>query len=218
VDTALLDELGELLDCAAAGEGDWLVLLIAREELDGREALDVIGHVVGGSIDLGDSDLVGGVFELAGQLVVFGSEGLAVSAPWGVELDEDILVVLDNVFLVRGSNDDVDWAFLGLGLWLRLDRGLELAGFKVLDELGDELLSEGLGLIEGELGVLGGVLNGEGRPLADLEVEVAAVLSEGLGVNGSEVDLALELLSDGAEFAGELLALVLSLSEDVCKW
>jgi len=62
----LLDEVGQVLDGAGAGVGDRGVLLAGGEELDGREALDLVGDVVGGCVDLGDDDLGGeaGVVEV----------------------------------------------------------------------------------------------------------------------------------------------------------
>jgi hypothetical protein len=216
VATIFGDELGQVLNGAGAIVGNGLVLLASGVKLDGREALDVIWHVVGGGIDLGDGDLVRVGSEQLGQLLVLGSEGLAVSAPRGVEFEKNILLVVNDVLLVGGGNDNVD-ALLLLGNGLRLDGRVDLAFKEILDELADGLLGDLFVLVVGELGVLGGVLNGEGGPLANLEVEVASVLAEGLGVNGSKVDLALELLGDGLQFGGEFLALLLGLGEDVGK-
>lgn len=62
----LLDEVGEVFDGAGAAVGDGGVLGAGGEELDGGEAGDLVGHVVGGGVDFGDDDLgvvgrVGGV-------------------------------------------------------------------------------------------------------------------------------------------------------------
>jgi hypothetical protein len=110
-----------------------------------------------------------------------------------------------------------------LFLWdrLALDAWLNLASDEVLNELANLLCAECLGgsrLGVWELLVLGGVLDGECGPLANLEVEIASVLAESAGVNGSEVDLALVRLGDWLEVLSERLALLWCLGEDVCEW
>jgi hypothetical protein len=65
--------------------------------------------------------------------------------------------------------------------------------------------------------VLHRVLNGEGWPLANLKVEVARVLAKVLGVNGSEVDLALVQLGEGLQGLGECRTLFSCLGEDICE-
>lgn len=138
-----------------------------------------------------------------------------MTAPRGVELDEDVLSVVEDDLLVVVGNDDGDGAVLLLGNRLALDAGLHLAAAEVVDELGDGLDGDVLGLLEGELLVLDRVLDGERRPLANLEVQVARVLAERLGVDGGKVDLALVLLGNRLQLGGERLALLLSLGEDV---
>ena len=214
VATVLGDEGGEVLDGAGTAVLNGLTLAVGGEELDGGETLDLIGDVVGGGIDLGDGDLVGVGLEQFTELLVLGSKGLAVTAPGGVELDQDILVgVHDNLVVVLGDNDG-DGAVVLLGDGVGLDAGVDLASCEFVEELGDLLLGE-ISALEGELLVLLGVLDGEGGPLADLEVEVTSVLTEGLGVNGSKVDLALVLLGDRLEGCGKSLTLLRSLSENI---
>lgn len=73
----LLNELGEVLDSAGSGVLDRRVLGAGREDLDGGEALDGLGDVVGGGIDLGDSHLGGEVRVLSvelSELLVLGGE------------------------------------------------------------------------------------------------------------------------------------------------
>lgn len=215
--SVLLDEVGEVLDGTGASVFNWGGLGASWEELDGWEALDLIWDVVGGGIDLGDNDLVSEILVEVGELIVLWSESLAVTAPWGVELNEDVLVVVDDDVLVAVGNDDGDWALLGLWDWLRLDGWGDLAGGEVLNELGDGLLSELLVLWEWVLGVLGGLLDGESWPLG-LEVEVWSVGTEGDSVNGGKVDLALVLLGKTADGLGEGLLLLWGLEEDVGEW
>ena len=67
-----LDELGEVLDGAITLVFDRRVLGAGGEELDGGEALDLIGDVVGRGIDFGDGD--GGVGVEGAEFFVFGCE------------------------------------------------------------------------------------------------------------------------------------------------
>lgn len=68
----------------------------------------VAGEIfVGGSIELGDDDLVV-AFEGGSEGGVSGSKGFAVAAPFSVDLDEDELVLLagDFVVVAGGQFDD----------------------------------------------------------------------------------------------------------------
>jgi hypothetical protein len=218
VAAVVTDELGKGLDGTSAAVLDRLVLGASLEELDGREARDVIGNVVGGGINLGDGDLVGEGSELLSQLVVLGSKSLAVSAPGGVELEKDVLVVVDDEVLVALGDDHGGTKLLLLGNGVGLDAGLNFALNELLNESADSLLADvldGTLLGVGVLLVLGDVLDGERGPGADLEVEVAGVLTESGSVDGSEVDLSAVLLSDGLQVSGERLALLWGLGEDV---
>jgi hypothetical protein len=218
VAAVVADELGEGLDRASAGVLHGLVLGAGLEELDGREAGDVIGNVVEGGVDLGDGDLVGESGVLLGQLVVLGGESLAVSTPGSVELKKNVLVVVDNEILVALGDNNSCAGLLLLGNGLALDAGLNLALDELLNEransLGAEVL-DGTLLGVGELLVLGDVLDGECGPGASLKVEVTGVLAESGSVDGSEVDLSAVLLSDGLQVGGERLTLLGSLGEDV---
>lgn len=138
-----------------------------------------------------------------------------MSAPGSVEFDEDILLVINDNLLVVAAHNHGNGAFLGLGDRLGLDARLYLAVQDVLDELADLLGVKLLGLVIGELGVLGGLLDGEGRELLGLKVQVAGVGAEELRIKGDDVDGPTVLLSDGAEFFSELLTLLSGLSEDV---
>jgi hypothetical protein len=142
---------------------------------------------------------------------------LAVSAPRGVELDQNILgIIHDNLLVVVGDHNG-DGAIIGLGNGLGLDAGLDLSGKDILDELGDFSGHEGLGLVIRVLLVGSGIVKSESRELLGIKVEVASMGTEGLGIDGRNVDLALELLSEGLEVGGVLVTLLLGLGEDVGK-
>ncbi len=130
-----------------------------------------------------------------------------MAAPRSVVLNQDILIIIHDNLLVVVRDNDSDRAFLLLGDRLRLDAGLDLALEEVADELADVLLGNLLVLRVGELLVRLGVLDREGGPLANLKVEVAGVLAKGLGVDGSDVDLALVRRGHGSQLVGKLLAL-----------
>jgi hypothetical protein len=92
-----------------------------------------------------------------------------VTAPWGVEFDQNIFfVVKHNVFVVLRDNY-CHWSFLFLWDRLRLDTRLDLAVNVILHKLAHVLLRD-LCSAEWELLILDGILNGEGRPLAHLQV------------------------------------------------
>lgn len=214
------DEVGQVLDSPRARVFNRGVLSAGLEELDCREAGNLLWHIVHGCVDLGDRDLVAERLELGGQVVVLGRKSLAVTTPWRVELNQDILVVVHHDVLVVLGDHDRGRALLLLRDRLRLDGWLDLASHIFVNELanvlGRKLLLRALGRVR-ELLALLRVLNGKGGPVADLEVQVATVLAKGLGVDGREVDLALLLLSNGLESLRKLLALLRGLGEDVCE-
>ena len=140
-----------------------------------------------------------------------------MATPRGVELEQDILLVVLDDLVVIVRHYDRDGAVLLLGHGLALDARLDLARHVIVDKGADVLLGKLLGLVEGELLVLGHILDGKGGPFVDLEVQIAGVSAEGAGVDGGEVDLALVLLGDGLQDVGKLFALLRGRGEDVCQ-
>lgn len=117
-----------------------------------------------------------------------------MTAPWCVKFEENILLVVDDNVLVVVCYDDLDGTTLLLRDWLRLDAGLNLAINEVLNECSNIIVGELLGLVEWELLVLDGFLDGKGGPLAVFEIEITSVRAKGFGVNGGEADRSLVLL------------------------
>lgn len=218
VNGVLVKELNEILLGAVAVVVNVLVNSgTGLAELDGGEALDTEGdgrgEVVGSGIELGNDN----VRSLVGlsELLVDGGQALAVAAPGGVELNQNVLVlvVLDNLG-VSGGDNDLDGAVVLLGNSLGLDRGLDSAGQDILSQLLHLLNSELTLLVQGELGAGDDVLDTKSGPLL-LQVDVGSVGAELGGVNVSEVHLALEGLGDGLNLGAVLGALLGSGEEEV---
>jgi len=147
--TLLLDEGSHVLDGTGTRVLD-LGVVSGGVKDEGGESLDLSGGVVGGGIDLGDDDVLV-VLEKLTELLVLGGEGLAVAAPGGVELNEDILGGIEDDILEGLSDDDGDGSVVGLRDGLRLDVGNEGSGL-VSSEVGAEGLGGDLiGLVEDEL-------------------------------------------------------------------
>jgi len=120
---------------------------------------------------------------------------LAVATPWGIELNQHIFVVVDDNILVGVGNDNSDRVVLLLRDRLRFDARRQFTINKVLNK-GTNLLLGELCAFERILLVLAGLLNGKCWPLIEGKVEVAGMSAECLGVDSSEVDLALVLLGN----------------------
>ena len=112
-------------------------------------------------------------------------------------------------------DNNLDATLLRLRDRFALDTGRDLAVNKVLHESTNLIVRDLLALIEGELLVLDGLLDSEGGPLVDFEIQVAGVGAKCLCVDGGEIDLAFVLLGDGLEFFGEGGALFFCFREDV---
>ncbi len=83
---------------------DWLLVL--GYPVEGWESSDVVagGHVVGSGVHLHDLDILTG--HLLAKFVVNWGELFAVAAPWGVELDEDVLLAVgDEGLEVLGNSN-----------------------------------------------------------------------------------------------------------------
>ena len=64
----LLDKSCQVLNRPIAAVSYWVGLVTGEVELDGGEALDLVGDVVGGGVDFGDGDF-------GGEVLVGGVEG-----------------------------------------------------------------------------------------------------------------------------------------------
>ena len=141
-----------------------------------------------------------------------------MTTPWGIELKEDIILVVDHDVLVIVSHDDLNGTFLFFGDRLRLDTWVDLAIQEVLDKSADIVMGDLLGLIIWEFLVFHSLLDREGWPFAVFEIQVACVSAKSLCVNGGKVDGTLVPLRERFQDICELAALLGRLSEDVCEW
>ena len=73
-----LDEGGDVLYGAGTAVVDGAVLFAGRVELDGWEALDLVGDVVEGGVDFGNGYFVGDAGEEVGELFVLGRQAAMV--------------------------------------------------------------------------------------------------------------------------------------------
>lgn len=102
-----------------------------------------------------------------------------MSAPAGVELNEDVLLVLLEDDIFKSISDDVvDGFILSLGDRLALDAGWDLALCESSDKVTDVLGVDCLALWHGELGGFLNLLDGEGGPLGFGQVEGLGVVGE----------------------------------------
>lgn len=85
-------------------------------------------------------------------------------------------------------HDDLDVTFLFFGDGLGFDAGFHLAVDEILDECGHVVVGEFFALIKGEFLVLHRLLDGEGGPFVDFEIQVAGVGAEAFGVDGCEAE------------------------------
>lgn len=118
----------------------------------------------------------------------------AVTAPGGVEFEQNIVVVVQNNFLVIVGYHDLNRALLLLWNRLRLDAGVNLAVNKFLDESANVVVCDFLVLVKGKFLVLDSLLDSECGPFAIFEVQVTSVCAKCLGINGGEAEDPLVLL------------------------
>lgn len=213
-----LDELHQVFHGAGTRVRNRIRFVAGREQFDGGETLNLIRNIIGRRINFGDDHFggkVGVTLVQKTKFFVFGSEPdrfqsvnvpesyqefpdnlrFAMTTPWRIELQQNVLGVIQNNVIIIVRNDHRDRTVLLLRDGLRLDAGFDLAVHKVLNKGADGLLGDRLALVEGKLLVLDCLLNGKGRPLL-LEVEITCVSTKGFRINGGKVNDPLVLLGD----------------------
>ena len=113
-------------------------------------------------------------------------------------------------------NYNCDGALLLFWDGLGLDARLYFSSDKVVNELANTLLIELLVLREErEFLVLNRLLNGKGRPFANLKIKIVSVLAKGFGVDSSEVNSAFVLFSNRLKGSSERFAVFGGFSENI---
>lgn len=128
-----------------------------------------------------------------------------------------MIVIHDNFVVVVGYNN-LDRAFLLLWDRLGLDAWFHRAVDVLLDESSNIVARNLLALVIGELLIFDGLLDSECRPFVNLQVQVASVCAECLGVNSGEAKHTLMFLSKGLEDLSEFSALFWGFCEDIGEW
>jgi len=133
----LLDELDKILNATVSVVSNWVLLVAGLEEFDGWESFNLIWNIVESSINLGYGDLVGetSIDVKLTEDIVLRTESLAVTTPWCIKFNQDILIIIQDDIIVVLGHDDLDWTFLSLWDRLRLDAWLNLSSNEIRDEL-----------------------------------------------------------------------------------
>ena len=177
--------------------------------------LNVLSLVCGG-IELANYEVLV-VFEVLTELIPNWSKLLAMTAPWGIVLNENILGwVHDNLFELRAYNYG-NTAIVILWNWLRLEVGLERSVFNginpssniIRSDLIGEAVEVVLGHLVGEDGSQGGKVSiGDSHEVGELTLDVVALVRE------REEHLAFMGNGSSFEFLGEGLIFLVLLSEE----
>lgn len=141
-----------------------------------------------------------------------------MTAPGGVELEKNIVLIFQNDFFVVVGHNDLNRALLLLWNGLRLDAGGDLAVHEFLNECANIVVCKLLVLIKRKFLILDRLLDGESWPFAVFEVQVTSVCAECLRVNGGKADDTLMLLRERLEFGGQLSALLWGFRKDIGQW
>ena len=95
----LLEPVLEIFNLSATVEIDGCSLATLGVELEGGVALNVNSvNFVGGCVKIGNDESLNGS-EILGELFPDGSDLLAVTAPWGVEFHEDVILTIEDNLL-----------------------------------------------------------------------------------------------------------------------
>lgn len=95
----LLEPVLEIFNLSATIEIDGCGLATLGVELEGGVALNVNSvNFVGSGVEIGNDKSLNGS-EVLGELFPEGSDLLAVTAPWGVEFHEDVILAIEDNLL-----------------------------------------------------------------------------------------------------------------------
>ncbi len=128
----VLEPLNDTVSSSFSIEINWWLRFVLTPELKSWESLDIDSwDFIFSWIDLSDDD-VGVVGKSFGSFVEVWGDGLAMSAPWGVELNQDFFFIVQDNIIEGLSNDDFDW---GIVWFWDFSRFQELLDFTSLDSV-----------------------------------------------------------------------------------
>lgn len=129
-----LEVVLEVFGCAVPVELERLTLLALKVELEGGEALKFeASHLVSRGVHVGE-DEPWDILELRGKFFPHWGHLLAVTAPWGVVLNEHVIVTVNDQLLVRRAHYHLQGLGVVLGCTVTLIVRGELARLEVTDE------------------------------------------------------------------------------------
>lgn len=135
--SVILEPLDDSVSASFSIEINWGLRFVLTPEFQSWESLNVNNwNFILSWIDLSNDDVwvVGQSF---GSFVEVWGDGLAVSAPWGVELNQDFLVRVENHILEGLSDDDLDWGIVWFWDFGRFQELINLTSFDSFEEWGE---------------------------------------------------------------------------------
>merc|ERR1711915_480878 len=181
----VFQELAEALDSSVSVVINNFISSLL-EQFDSWEALDLdLLQLIGGGVHLGDDNALG-VLVFFSQFVPDWSKLFAVSTPWSIKFNEDILLGVHRNFVEVLSNEDLDSLLVPiLGNLLRHQVLLQLALKEVSNE-GLDIVSVELIILWLELGHL--FSKSDGSPCGQFTVNNTEELQDSLVVFFVSVD------------------------------
>jgi hypothetical protein len=131
------EEFHESINFSFTTEFDGGRFFTSGEQFNGRERFNGdLRNFIGGGVNLSDNDVFVAL-EHFGQFFIFGFQSFAMSAPGGIELNQNVFgVVHDNLF-ERFTDDNFDGGVIGGGDFFRFHEGLDFTFQNILNEFGD---------------------------------------------------------------------------------
>lgn len=131
------EEVNESLDFSLSIIVDWGSFSSSGIELNSGESFNGDSrNFVKSSIHLGNND-IRSVSKLLSQFIVFGLQSLAVSAPRGVELNQNILGFVHNNGFEGLSDNNLDGLVVNFRNGFRFESGLDSAIGNIFEESND---------------------------------------------------------------------------------
>lgn len=216
VGTVGLDELHHGLERPGAVVLDHLVVALGVQ-LEGWEAGDFgVLQLVSCGVHLGDYNVIV-ILEVFADFVVDGGELFTVSAPWGVEFDQHVLVGVQGHFVEVVGHQNLNWSLvpvLGdvLAEQVLLEFAVQEVGDEFLDGFGAEVVA--LWLVLGHVFLQFDQTCGRNFLLLHAEELEDPLVVFFARVDGDEQHLVAEWFGDGTGSFGHLFEVVFTLVEE----